>query len=845
MPQHLSRRALLISGVAASAAATSAFGQTGFAPTVRLPGELSAEAVLNGVYPYPPSPAFDVKADRRGFRADRVTAVPKAGVHPRILFSPSDVPVIRKRAETTEAGRQLLANLRRKTDRFLRAEGQWTTLFYTHLSRGDLAAARSLAAAKGPLPQVGHYKPWLYAVVLELFDALIFNDTDKGQKAASALATYVEMVRPDLETALSGDMNDDVWRAKTSGPITGSPKSNQGLRDGLAYHLVGYGYDFGHAFMTPQQRDTVRRTISLATKGRLFMGARLPHHFRNWNWIMVAMQQPLLALAIEGEEGYDPRVVKLGFEIARDYLTYGISPSGMMTEAIGYSQFGFVWGAPLFVAATRRGENLLTHGHHRATLDWYLQALTPAQTNWISHGDGGDTGPSLWTVSMWHHHFPDDPRVSVLWSLLMRSASGGEGAAPSAAGNILAGDVHLIEPLIWAQDVAPVMPTEVADLKLPLSLHDPLRGSLMSRSGWTRDAAQVQFECRIDSVGASHEHADRGHFTFSALGRDWGKDNFRSVESRHHSTILIDGVGQGYWPGPGEWLDFQETPDYVRAACDCKPAYDWFWPKQILTEDPDRFERFKYARWADYKTEAQKFQRDYAGVPRERDTRPSVVAFWKGFEQGDPRLWDEDGWPVRLPHNQVQKAFRSILFARKLRPWLLVSDDIAKDDESHLYEWMMQTGPDTEICAQTNSDIILCDASVKRSADGLPKPVTGDRLLLVRILNLGEPDKARDYQSRPSSRLETFERRDTLVAEATNGALSGSRSFGLDKRLVIASRSREPAFRILLYPHRSGEALPQTQWSADRTTLTLRHAGGVETVRYAKGRAGQWQAEVI
>ena len=53
----------------------------------------------------------------------------------------------------------------------------------------------------------------------------------------------------------------------------------------------------------------MRGLIAKATHGEVWMGVRLPHHFRNWNWTMVAMAQPLLSLAIEGEEGYDPRGV--------------------------------------------------------------------------------------------------------------------------------------------------------------------------------------------------------------------------------------------------------------------------------------------------------------------------------------------------------------------------------------------------------------------------------------------------------------------------------------------------------------------------------------------------------
>ena len=48
--------------------------------------------------------------------------------------------------------------------------------------------------------------------------------------------------------------------------------------------------------------------------------------------------------------------------------------------------------------------------------------------------------------------------------------------------------------------------------------------------------------------GASHEHADRGSFTLAAFGRDWAKENFRSVETKFHNSVLIDGRGQGFLP---------------------------------------------------------------------------------------------------------------------------------------------------------------------------------------------------------------------------------------------------------------------------------------------------------
>lgn len=805
-----------------------------------LPGELSADAVLDGAYPFPATPASfaagDIAPRLENFAAERLGKVPAPGVHPRILVSPDQLPDLRRRLRETPTGRALHANLRARLDDALRNPKNWGGDFYALLAAGDVPAARAmLTEKKGLPPALGHYQPWLYALVLESLDALLAEDAARGTRAATAIATYSSLLAPDIERSLAGPLADDVWRAKTSGPLTGTQISDQGLRDGVGGHLLGYAYDFGHPYMTDAQRAVVRGVIARATAGKLWLGARLPHHFRNWNWIAVGLQQPLLALAIEGEDGYDPRVFRLGVEIARDYLTYGISAAGVSTEAVGYTQFGLVWATPFFAAAARRGENLIAHPHHRAMLDWYLHTGVPARSGWSSHGDGGDTGPSLGTLSLWRYFFPSDPKPAALWRSL--ALAGGD--------KFLSGPFHLVEPLLWTDtDPAPFAAAagvDVAALKLPLTHYDPLRGSLTTRGAWTPDSSVLQFECRADSVGASHEHADRGMFTFHALGRAWAKDNFRSIETRHHNNVLIDGLGQGYWPGPGRWLGVAENSHAVLAAIDAKGAYDWLWPKQILAENPDTFERFNHPRWDSYRAEARQFQAARAGQKGERDTRPSVTAFWDGFSDvaGGPRLWDEDGWPVRYPHNPVLRAFRTVLFVRGASPYAVIVDDIQKDDRERLYEWLMQTGPDTELVSLQSADAILCDASVKRTSEGQPRLVKGDRQLLVRVLGQNDPALAREYTSRPSLRLESFERKDTLAPETVTGALSGSRSFGLDKRLVIPARAVAPDFKVLLFPHRVGEPLPVTTWNADRTELTLTLGASTDVLRFAPAADGR------
>jgi hypothetical protein len=194
-------------------------------------------------------------------------------------------------------------------------------------------------------------------------------------------------------------------------------------------------------------------------------------------------------------------------------------------------------------------------------------------------------------------------------------------------------------------------------------------------------------------------------------------------------------------------------------------------------------------------------------------------------------MWDEDTWPVRLPFNPVERAFRTLAFVRTDRPYLMLVDDIQKDAAEHLYEWSMITGPNTDVAGIAGNDITLCDATAPRDADGVVKPKAGDRELLVRILDLSDPAKPQDFTTKPSIRLESFERKDTFAPDG--------RTFGLDRRLVIPSRSVAPNYKILLFPIRAGEPLPVTTWNADKTQLSLVWQKQKDTFFFAKGEDGR------
>ena len=121
-------------------------------PPVRmLPGELSADQVLNGEYPYPPSPAVEVKEDWTGFAKERLGQVPPPGVHPRILISPDQLPDLRQRLKETEVGKTLYATMEGRIHGALHDPQNWGSQFYEKLAAGDVAGAtRAHQGARRP-----------------------------------------------------------------------------------------------------------------------------------------------------------------------------------------------------------------------------------------------------------------------------------------------------------------------------------------------------------------------------------------------------------------------------------------------------------------------------------------------------------------------------------------------------------------------------------------------------------------------------------------------------------------------------------------------------------------------
>jgi hypothetical protein len=782
----------------------------------------SGDTILNDQVGWPASPGQQVEMrDQLGFAIDRLYHVPATGIHPRILFGPDDLPAIRQRLGDTEMGRSIMATIRANLADGIDKPGTNENICFTALVQGDIplfekmfntdigsqpaGAGPSAAVAKKWTVHWGQRDPFLTSMEMRCWAALIDNDAARGKENASAITTYARHLQPGLEKAIAGKRGEDWWRGIR--PALGSDSE------------LAFGFDWSEPFMTPDQAAAVRHVISLATAGRYTLGMDLPHHWRTWNYIGMALHEPVLSLAIEGEKGYDPRIYQRGIEVARDYLTYGCTENGFGKEGVGYQTAGLSHTGVLMFAAANRGDNLFLHPHYQAFVGSYLQwAMEPFGGNWVSEGDLAVFPPNFATAALAKYVFPNNDSVDTVFRNLpvVRDRTQGQGF-----------DGNVWETLLCCPvDPSPTgttLPSGPPTLRTPgespdgLTLYDANRGMLITRTGWDSNAVDLHVDCRADVTYASHSHADAGQFTFAADGVAWAIVGIRDTETKYHNCVTIDGHGQGYFPPPGKWIGLTESAGGVIASVDTKNCWDWFWPKPILMESHEQLTaegETQYIPGSDAlfeKTPRSQFQ---------RDTSPSVKAYYHGYLTGDPRMWSEDSWVWKAPNYPVQRAFRTVALIRGTHPYIVVIDDIQKDDQPRLYEWRMLCPMDADVVSINMNDIVLSNAPGSfYNQRATPESVAAARgkggpRLLVRALNVNQPT---DYPSlQPNPGLETVELKrhdDTLQFTG--------RSNGLVKRLIFPSRSVTPEYKIVLVPFHDGDKEPTSAWNDNHTVATL------------------------
>ena len=841
-----------------------------------LPGEMSADQILNGAYLWPDSPPADTSTvDNPHFVPDAYGSAPPPGVHPRILISPEGLPALRERIKNTISGRFYYHQITFNQEQSIRKEGTFCHDWLKALAAGDEERALDIVSGKIKAPmgqKYSHRYGPAYVLMTEAFDAMVREDETMGKEVAAAITTlsgiYMKRLLAMDQGAKTGELdtsmdspdrfhgfrmteaktqfNSDVWRSGRRAAIDGEP-------------WLAFMYDYAHQFMTDEQRAVVRATLNKYHYGKTTMGSHMPHHFRNWNWIAIGSGGLLLtALATEGEEGNDPRVIDHAAEILTDFVKYGWSDMGSSNEAIAYTSFGLRWGVPGLVALARRDINVWNWQRWRGSVDWYAHASQPDALNkpvgtsqrFISHGDGGQGGPGPMTMGAFKRFYPTDPQVDFVARIAGLPFE--EKADETGAYEIPERGFYNAYPvedlLMHGLDASAADHQDGQDLDYPNTFFDPERNSLITRSEWGPSQLQLQFEARNDSTSPNHQHADSGAFTLSGAGRVWADERFRGIESRHHSMVVIDGKGQGYFTPPANWLGLVDNEHVTIAAVDAAYAYAWAWPGHLCGFTNPADSRRQFARWKGFTEKADAFLAENPDYDWQAaiDRHPTVEKFYKGFEKGDPRIWDEYARPQRIPHNPVEKAFRTALLVRGPHPYVMIVDDIKKDDQVRLYEWLMMLPAEVEMQSIGTHRVMLYDASaegVSREPREQSPKLPGDApMCLVEVLERTLPE---DKYTNPQLRFETFELKDARAWPTNMAEVGASNKAGhWQKRLVVPSRAVAPNFKVLLYPHRHGAKLPEIAWNEARDQVTVSFPEQVDVIGFAAGDDGRTRVSV-
>ena len=349
----------------------------------------TAEQVLNGEFPgRKASPVIEAIHDASGFASERLYSVPAPGVHPRILFGADDLPRLRKQIRESASASVVLKTMRSRTETML-SEG-WGAEVYQALVEGDLEAFARCWEENSK--QRGSFRN---ALLDRAFIALLDDDREVGERNASAIATYAAWLYPQVEEASLAlhAGNHSVSICNVMGADAG----------------VSFMYDFSQPFMTDEQAAVVRKLIALETRGRYSLGMDLPPHWVNWNYIGFGVCFPLTALAIEGEEGYDPRIYKRACDVVQNYILYGNSANGVGQGAMWYHTGGLNNTAVMMLAMANRGNNVFTLARWRRMFDtWGIYAMQPYGKEWQSSGDLGTYPPNSGSVNLTRFLFPSD-----------------------------------------------------------------------------------------------------------------------------------------------------------------------------------------------------------------------------------------------------------------------------------------------------------------------------------------------------------------------------------------------------------------------------------------------------
>jgi hypothetical protein len=732
--------------------------------------------------------------------------VPAPGVHPRIFFSPEDLPAIRDRIQNTTGGQEAWKNLlsycqymKRSYDKNQDYAKPWWHVNYfgytgrnPHLYRINGTPPENyydiLASGGTPVSYASEPSYVFKPFSLEALRCLIENDVPGGQKLVSATIRAIQLEQARRATA----------DAAANPPKPSTPRAN--------CSALGLVYDFAYNFMTAAQQDFVRQELVLLSAWADNYGTFNNAEASRSNWATFSYWVFDL-MAIEGEPGFND-LKFLGFYRGwRNLFTYGFFDSGAFFEGEGKVPLGF----DAIMAFDRVGwkYGLAPLSHHPMVRSYYSKFIpystTPARDGRFVIFDilGGITGalttPADLVVAK--YFYQNDPMVDFSYRSLVQDDYR---LLPSAI-HFLWNEQALstITATTWNPANDPV------ELNAPLSFFCGQRAMMMTRSAWDSEATLLTMHTRGASGG--HPYPDRNGIMFYGKGRPWFTIPGKDIGGWAMNTVLIDEAQQSETT-PARVVDYVDQPLATFMVGDAKYSWDWVWSRATKDKQGGTVERDDVLN-NNVETGATAWNlvnqtfNDFAYEQSNRPVFQNQMKFSASWIAMDGILEPYK----RMVNTPVLKSFRSAGVIRGARPYALVVDDIQRDAMSANYDWNA-TLPADVVMVTTGSpgqpgDVIL-SGSASLNTDGSLK--SNEPALLVRVL-------------------------DSKGQLATPSLLTRS---GF-KHFQIRTTAAAPDFKILVHAFRMGETLPTTTWNSGNTVLTVAFPGQTDTIQFTPAASGK------
>lgn len=730
----------------------------------------------------------------------------KPGVHPRVYITEGEKADLKQRMYETEFGKKQIVGKILPTARKFMFEGAGKKVYDVDPQNLDKETVEKILN--------GHIEGVAQHMGVLALEAWVNDDAELKKKVIRLAVNQASVMLKSKELL----PDHSFWRKPD---VVGR---DWGL--GEEFRMGGAGlaatYDLLYNDMTEEQRAVIRKCISVCISGRRSHALGWPKTKLFSNWFPLHGEMGNMMLVIEGEEGYDPELYKLWKKGLQEWLEVGISPNGANHED-GYIYYALRGGMGIFYTTARRGEKLAHHPSFRNLLKW--QAMwEPAY--------GPVSGYQTFHVVL-DRLYPKDPIANMFWARRVGENYENPLSWQSLFYTVLCGDDYKGK---YADAV------DYNKLGLPQSMFDKRRGVQIVRNGYGPDDLLFRMHARADSMLVGHAAVDSGSFELQSDGREWVHhtvgDKSGSFHSYDYSIVHIDGKAQGMKPPIVNVIKEEDKKDATLMVADLTYAYNWQWfygwplPGVKGRELPGN-------PWVPETADPYEL-----GWPKDQTWLPHDIS-------NQPDLGFEGVWQMKKRINDVKNAFRTAIVARGKHPYVLMVDDVKKDDNEHLYEWYLSVPGDVECPGSYQNNVILQD-----EAAGDKLTVKKDtRRLLVKVLSPYEDmPKTNPYFYDTPTFISgmRFGKHQSLVRQDER-----NKRYTLEakmfKRLDIPYTGKDGNFVVMLFPYKTNiegdkaynetplgsTDLPETSWNKDKTELTVKIGDQTDVFTFKKLDSGR------